>query len=531
MRATCPLFAGPIGLLLLGGVSFRRRGVITGPNAGQRLEEAVMHENPAPQGPQGPQGRPPTIQPAAADRPVADQEFDPDARVDLVEADGGYFDRLAEEQLRKDRRAVRRWPAGPFDPAEFRRAVREPDPVAYGFAVEHREFAGAVGALAAVAKGGRQGATADVTLHRDRVKLSVYARSGAFIETTIRTGGEVAQVADGAPVAFATELKTLQGIARTARDKDQTVQFVLDGAAKELEVSERDGHIRPPIFRADGGLSAVEEPRRTGAVQPHLLRNGLRFIALFARADDLEEHLSTIEVVGGALVGGSRDAVGRFEVKGLAGVPLRIHARFIAPLADALPRLDPVDTALFETKDHYLVADAATCVGIPRWARPFPKITFHESRPACRLLVPRSDLRHWLGRFGAAVSRGRAGGAVELSLPNSGGGARLALRALDASWFSRGKADLACGELPVDGGPPPPAGMRVAVALPTLASVVAHFGSDGNVELLPLPTLRGAAYALAARHEGGSGEDAFAALAVLAPLAPPAPRGRRGVQG
>jgi hypothetical protein len=490
-----------------------------------------VHEEQAPQVPPIPQDQPPTGQPAPADSPVAGPEYDPDAFVDLVESPGGYQGRLTQEQFPQDWAARNRRTAGPFDPAGFRRAAREPDAVDYGFALERFDFNDAVGALAAVTKGSRrQNLTVDVALLKDRVRLFLYAKSGTFIETTLRTREEIAQVVDGDPVEFSIELESLQRVAKTVRDDDKTIRFVLDGAARHLEVPEDDGHIRLPVYRADGGLRGAEAPRLTGAVQPLLLCSALRFVGLFARVNLLQEIFSTVEVVGDAMVGGSPAGVGRFEAAGLAGLQLRINAGFVAPLTDALPRLDPADTALFEMTDHHLVADAATCVGIPKWGRSFPKMVFQEIRPACRLRVARPDLLHWAGRFGAAVSRGRAGGAVEFALPDLGAGARLALRALDASWAGRGKAELPCAAASVDEGPPPPAGMRFTVALPLLASAVGHFDAY-NADLLPLLTPRGAAYALVARHEGGSGADAFAALAALPALAPPPPGGRRGGQG
>ena len=48
-----------------------------------------MHGDQAPQEPPIPQGQPATGQPAPADSPVAGEEFDPDAFVDLVDSAAG----------------------------------------------------------------------------------------------------------------------------------------------------------------------------------------------------------------------------------------------------------------------------------------------------------------------------------------------------------------------------------------------------------------------------------------------------------
>ncbi|MFL5283545.1 MAG: hypothetical protein ACJ8AW_21775 [Rhodopila sp.] len=111
--------------------------------------------------------------------------------------------------------------------------------------------------------------------------------------------------------------------------------------------------------------------------------------------------------------------------------------------------LDPAAASIFETRQHFLIADGATCVGIPKTSDTFASVaSFTQHPPHCIIFIDQLLLQRWLDRFAAAVA-GRAGDAtVQLEISGDGPDARVELQPYDGSGKRRGAAKLACSRRP-----------------------------------------------------------------------------------
>jgi hypothetical protein len=398
-------------------------------------------------------------------------EFDPHERVPENAESGTSI----PDPLNKVRRSRKVQPdAGPFDPGIFQDGAVATMSGRYSFAIDRNLLVDATEALASMAgRSTKRPPVARMVLSKDWIKIAAVNERGGLVETLILPElpapvsergvlverpiplkqGRSALPPGTAPISFHIGLAKLLDVARSGT-ADDLVRLELDAGRKRVLVLGRRVYTRmanrSPHEFADY-RQGVGMPVEVGSIDPNALREGLALAALVIQAERKSDAPKTPLYAylrdGMVLAANYNRVLAVVQAKGLAGVEAVIHAADLAPLASLMLRLSPHATRLFSISTHWLIADARTCVGLPKADATLSSHihqTLLSGEPGCRTMVLRSEFLSHLDQIAAGVKGEPGGDVIRFRLKGIGANARLILHAWDDPNAHRGVGQISC---------------------------------------------------------------------------------------